>query len=169
MDLKKSTGKIIAIAPGSNWFTKRWPEKYYEDLVKTLSESNYGIVFIGSNEERELCEKIKPLQKSINIAGELSLLESAAVVKLCDLMICNDSGALHLADAMQTDVLAFFGPTVKSIGYYPFRDNDKVLEVDLDCRPCSSHGTNTCPLGHHNCMKFIEPDFVIKEVNAKLA
>ncbi|MCB0751260.1 MAG: glycosyltransferase family 9 protein, partial [Ignavibacteriae bacterium] len=97
-------------------------------------------------------------------AGKLSLLESVAVVELCDIMICNDSGALHIADAVKTDVISFFGPTVKSIGYFPYRENDKVLEVELDCRPCSSHGTNKCPLEHHNCMKMIEPDFVVQEV-----
>lgn len=167
-DLRKSTKNIISIAPGSNWFTKRWPEVYYKDLVEKLSDLNYGIVFIGSKKEKELCEEIKLRNNSINLAGQLSLLESAAVIKLCDLMICNDSGALHLADAMQTDVLAFFGPTVKSIGYYPFRESDKVLEVDLECRPCSSHGTNACPLGHHNCMKFIKPDLVVNAVNTKL-
>ncbi len=167
-DFKESTKKLIAIAPGSNWFTKRWPGNYYKELVIKLAELGYGIIFIGSKEERDLCEEIKSKKNSINLAGELSLLESAAVIKLCDLMICNDSGALHLADAMQTDVFAFFGPTIKSIGYYPFRENDKVLEVDLDCRPCSSHGTNVCPLGHHNCMQFIKPDFVVNEVKARL-
>ena len=163
----KSVIKIIAIAPGSNWFTKKWPKEYYERLVDKLSNKNFGIIFIGSKQEQQLCEDIKPEKNSINLAGGLSLLESAAVIKLCNLMICNDSGALHLANAMQTDVMAFFGPTVKKIGYYPFRENDKVLEVDLDCRPCSSHGTNTCPLEHHNCMYLIEPDFVASEVLRK--
>lgn len=168
LELKTKCKKIIAVAPGSNWFTKRWPKEHFEQLVKKLSDLNYGIIFIGSKEERDLCEEINPHKNYVNLAGELSLLESAAVISFCNLMICNDSGALHIADAMQTDVFAFFGPTVKSIGYFPFRENDKVFEVDLDCRPCSSHGTNACPLGHHNCMKFIKADFVVSAVQNKL-
>lgn len=167
-ELSDSTRKMIAIAPGSNWFTKRWPKEYYQDLVKQLVELGFGVVFIGSNLERDLCEEIKPEKNVLNLAGELSIIESAAVIEKCDLMICNDSGALHIANAVQTDVMAFFGPTVQSIGYYPFREDDSVLEVDLDCRPCSTHGENTCKFGHHNCMRLIEPTRVTQEVKMKL-
>jgi len=167
-DLKMNTRKLIAVAPGSVWFTKKWPQEYYKILVKQLSENGYGIVFIGSPDERKICEEISPEKNSINLAGELSLLESAAVIEKCDLMICNDSGALHLANAVKTDVIAFFGPTVKSIGYYPFRDNDYVFEIDIDCRPCSSHGGNKCPLEHFDCMSLIKPDSVFLKVKELL-
>jgi heptosyltransferase-2 len=163
-ELEGKVQKIIAIAPGSIWFTKKWPEEYYAKLVKELSEKNFGIVFIGSKDEKDLCERIDPKINSINMAGKLSILESAAIIEKCDLMVCNDSGALHIANAMKTDVIAFFGPTVTKIGYYPFRENDIVLEKVLDCRPCGSHGTNKCPLNHHDCMKLIVPDFVLHEI-----
>jgi lipopolysaccharide heptosyltransferase II len=159
--------KIIAIAPGSNWFTKRWPIGSYNKLVKMLNEFGYGIVFIGSSEESEICEDIKPKNNFINTSGKLSLLESAAIISKCDLMICNDSGAMHLANAVNTDVFVFFGPTVKSIGYPPIGNNDIVFEIDLECRPCSSHGTKVCPLGHHNCMHFIQSEFVFEKVQEK--
>lgn len=165
--LYNSTRKIIAVAPGSNWFTKRWPTKHYKELVKKLNGENYGIVFIGSDIEREICENIKPNNNFINLAGKLNLLESAAVIDRCDLMICNDSGAMHLANAVKTDVFVFFGPTVQSIGYAPIGKNDHVFEVDLECRPCSSHGTKECPLKHHNCMKFIEAEAVFRKVQEK--
>ncbi len=165
--LVNSSRKIIALAPGSNWFTKRWPVEYYKELVSKLNNSNYGIVFIGSNVEREICEDIKPNNNFINLAGELSLLESAALISRCDLMICNDSGAMHLANAVNTDVFVFFGPTVQSIGYPPIGKNDYVFEVDLDCRPCSSHGTKECPLKHHNCMKFIQSETVFNKIQEK--
>jgi heptosyltransferase-2 len=167
--LDNSSNKIIAIAPGSNWYTKRWPEEHYKDLVYKLNDSNYGIVFIGSNVEREICENIKPNNNYLNLAGELSLLESAALIKKCDLMICNDSGAMHLANAVNTDVFVFFGPTVQSIGYPPIGKNDHVFEIDLECRPCSSHGTKECPLKHHNCMKFIEAESVFRKVQEKFS
>lgn len=164
---KKNSKKTIAIAPGSVWFTKKWPIEYYKAITESLIKENYSIVLIGSKEEKEICNKIGTHENLLNLAGELSLLESAAVIKKCDLMICNDSGALHIANAVETDVFAFFGPTVQAIGYYPFRENDFVFEREMDCRPCGSHGDNSCPLKHHECMKLIVPDFVLSKIKEK--
>lgn len=163
-----NTNKKIALAPGSIWYTKRWPEENYRKLIGYLSELNYGIILIGSKDEEELCDRLNPKINSLNLAGKLSILESASIIKNCDLMICNDSGALHIANAMQTEVIAFFGPTVKRIGYFPIGKNDKVMEIDLECRPCSSHGGQTCPLGHHNCMKLITPEIAFEEIKNHL-
>lgn len=165
--LKHDSKKVIAVAPGSNWFTKRWPEEYYRELVSQLHKQNYGIVFIGSPDEREICDELTPVDNSINLAGTLSLIESAAVISKCDLLICNDSGAMHLANAVNTDVFVFFGPTVQRIGYSPIGKHDIVFEVELDCRPCGSHGGRSCPLGHHNCMKKISVATVQEKINEK--
>lgn len=165
--LKSNTKKIIAVAPGSNWFTKRWPLEYYKTFVENLNKLNFGVVFIGSKEERSICEEIKPISNYVNTAGELSLLQSAAVISKCDLIVCNDSGAMHIGNAVKTDVFVFFGPTVEKIGYFPIRESDKVFQIDLDCRPCSSHGTAKCPLEHFNCMKQIQPEMVLNEITNK--
>ena len=166
-EIKSSTKKLIAIAPGSVWFTKKWSADYYKILAKQLVENNFGVVFIGSKDEREICDEVLTEKNGINLAGELSLLESAAVISKCDLMICNDSGALHIANAVETDVFAFFGPTVQSIGYFPFRKNDFVFERDMDCRPCGSHGGKSCHLKHHDCLKNIFPKEVLRKVLEK--
>lgn len=166
-ELRKNSKKVIAIAPGSVWKTKMWPKENYRSLVSRLVERNYGIIIIGSKNERDLADEILSEKKTINLAGEMSVLESAAVIKLCDLMICNDSGAMHIANAMMTDVFAFFGPTTKNIGYAPFRENDFVFEVDIDCRPCSSHGSDNCPLGHFYCMKNITVEQVLQKIEQK--
>jgi len=162
---------LIALAPGSAWFTKRWPREYYVALTQLLDEAGYSLVFIGAPDEQDLCADVikESRAEALNLAGELSPLGSAALIGRCDLIICNDSGAMHLANAMQTDVFAFFGPTVQSIGYYPFRDNDRVFELDMDCRPCGSHGAASCPLGHHNCMINITAQFVFDEVQRKFS
>jgi heptosyltransferase-2 len=160
-DLRKNgRGKIIAMAPGSIWQTKCWLEEYYAKLANLFVESGFPIVLIGGKEDYSLCERILPHHSVINLAGRTSILESAAVLKQCKLLVCNDSGAMHIANAVKTDVYAFFGPTVREFGYFPFRPNDHVFEVDLSCRPCGSHGGKKCPLGHHNCMKLITPEIV---------
>jgi heptosyltransferase-2 len=167
-ELKERTNKLIAIAPGSVWFTKKWPTEYYKKLAEQLVENNFGIVLIGSKDETDICNEVLPKKNGLNLAGKLSLLESATIISQCNLMICNDSGALHIANAMQTDVFAFFGPTVQSIGYFPFRENDFVFEQEMDCRPCGSHGGKECPLKHHSCMKEIFPEKVLQKTLTKL-
>ncbi len=167
--LKQTTKNLIAVAPGSVWFTKRWPEEYYKKLIGKLSEENFGIVLIGSKDEYELCERIKPEKNVVNLAGKLSVLQSAAAISMCDLTVCNDSGVLHISNAVKTDVFAFFGPTVQSIGYFPYRKNDYVFEINLDCRPCGSHGGKKCPLGHHDCMRKIYPETVFEKIKEKFS
>ncbi len=162
----------IAIAPGSVWPTKRWPKNYYAELIKNI-KNEFSLIFIGSQAERELCTWIieqAGAQAAMNLAGELSLLQSAAVIERCDLMLCNDSGALHLANAMQTDVFAFFGPTVKKFGFYPFRPNDFVFEIPhLSCRPCGKHGSQTCPQKHFRCMLEIIPSTVEQKIRERFS
>ncbi|NOX89177.1 MAG: lipopolysaccharide heptosyltransferase II [Calditrichaeota bacterium] len=160
---------FIAVAPGSVWRTKRWLSEYYVELSESLKD-RFSLIFIGSRDERDLCAEIiekASADGALNLAGALTLPESAAVIELCDLMICNDSGALHLANAVQTDVFAFFGPTVREFGFYPFRPNDHVFEIDLYCRPCGKHGAEKCPEGHFRCMKEIKPQDVLKKVKEK--
>lgn len=166
---------LIAIAPGSIWETKCWPVEYYKELAASLLNEGNRLILTGGESDRTKCEDILghckqavPGAAVINTAGRSDLLTSAALLESAELLICNDSGALHIANAVQTRVFAFFGPTVKGIGYYPFREGDIVLETDLDCRPCGSHGGNKCPLGHHNCMREITPDRVLETVRSAL-
>lgn len=160
---------FIAVAPGSVWNTKRWTKEHYITLTKLLFAEQFNLVFIGAKDERDLCQDIIESAdvQALNLAGKTSLLESAAIIARCKLMICNDSGALHIANAMQVDVFAFFGPTVKSIGYFPFRPNDVVFEREMDCRPCGKHGSKECPLGHHKCMKDILPEEVFEVIRKR--
>lgn len=159
----------IAIAPGSVWATKRWPEEYFKLLTEKLLALDIQIVLLGSKDELATCQMIyeycknkNPKAKIHNVAGQLPILASAEVIRHCNLALCNDSGILHIANAVKTDVFAIFGPTTKKFGYYPFRENDKVIETPLPCRPCGSHGGNLCPLKHHRCMRDIIPDKVFK-------
>jgi heptosyltransferase-2 len=165
--LEEINKPIIGIAPGSVWQTKCWPKNYYKTLANNLVKEGYFLLFFGSNNEKKICEEIKPNSCTINLAGKMSILESAAVIEKCDKMVCNDSGALHIANAMKTDVYAFFGPTSKSFGYFPFRENDFVFEVELECRPCRIHGSKKCPDGHFNCMKKINPQYVLEKLKAE--
>jgi heptosyltransferase-2 len=159
---------IILVAPGSAWFTKRWCIGNYVVLVERLINDNYFIVISGSVAEKGICDyiyqNISKKDRVKNIAGEYNLLEVATIIQKVDLVVCNDSGTMHIANAMDTPVFAFFGPTVKDIGYYPYREKDLVFEVDLPCRPCGSHGGKECPKKTFDCMKNIKVDVVIDKI-----
>jgi len=152
------TGDFVALAPGSIWGTKRWP--YYDQLAAQLALQS-SLVTIGSAEDRPLCEQVLAGTSGrsgafpvANAAGALSLLESTALLARARLLVTNDSAPLHLATAVDTPVMAIFGPTVPAFGFAPTGPDDMVLELDgLRCRPCSAHGPRTCPLGHHRCMR----------------
>lgn len=160
---------VITIAPGSVHNTKKWPEKHYIELTRMLGEAGYNLIFIGSKSEFILCESIIESAgvKALNLAGATSILESAAIIQKSNLMVCNDSGAMHIANAVQTDVIAFFGPTVPAFGFFPFRKMDHIFELDMNCRPCGNHGGKKCPLDHHHCMQNILPFHVFNHIQKK--
>ncbi len=169
----KAQGKIlIGIAPGSVWTTKRWLKEYFIELILKLKEIAAIVFLIGGKDDMELCADICSATSdyAINLAGRLTVLKSAELIRRLDLMITNDSAPLHLANAVKTDVISIFGPTVKAFGCYPYRENDIMAEIhDLDCRPCSKHGGNTCPEKHFRCMKQISPGMLYKAVITLLA
>lgn len=165
--LKKSEGFRIGIAPGSVWETKKWPMANYVEVIAGLPDHMSVYLIGGGKEDELLCEEIvrqNPGRTIINTAGKLSLLQSAALIGQLDLVLCNDSAPLHMANAMETPVFGIFGPTVKRFGCYPYRVDDKMIEIDLYCRPCSKHGGKVCPEGHFRCMKDIAPSRVLSEI-----
>jgi len=160
----------IILAPGSVWATKRWPIEYYTNLAVKLEQAGFQVILTGSSAEKTLCDKViidGELKHGWNVAGALTLRESAALIAESDLVICNDSAVLHIANAMETPVFAFFGPTVKSFGFSPIGEEDRVFEVNIGCRPCGKHGHQSCPSGHHLCMRLLAPDDVFNAVIQK--
>lgn len=156
---------FVALAPGSIWGTKKWP--YYAELAAALGRQ---VVVIGGKEDAALGEAIVAAAPDTakSAVGQLSLRESAALIRRARLLVTNDSAPLHLATAVGTPILAIFGPTVPAFGYGPVRAGDRVAEIDLACRPCSSHGPQVCPLGHHRCMRDQSPDDVLRLVKRML-
>lgn len=153
-------GPFIAFAPGSIWGTKRWP--YYGELASRLSDS---IVIVGGREDRALGDTISAQSggRAVNAAGQLSLRGSAALIARAKLLVTNDSAPLHMATAAGTPIVAVFGPTLPSFGFGPRGPRDRVVEHDhLSCRPCSAHGPEVCPLGHHRCMKELQAGQVLQ-------
>ena len=88
-------------------------------------------------------------------------MELAQVLKQAEILICNDSGTMHVASSVGTPVVSIFGPTVPSQGYSPWNKKSRIVEVNLSCRPCGAHGHDLCPIGTHDCMKKVTAEMVL--------
>ena len=155
---------VLGICPSARHATKMWLPERFAAAAATLGTSHHlPVALFGSAGERERCAAIaaaiRILAPDLSVAvlaGELSLLETAAVMDSCALVITNDSGLMHIAAARKRKVLALFGSTVRQFGFFPFGTESRVVErPDLACRPCTSIGRSRCPRGHFRCMNDI--------------
>lgn len=155
---------VIAVAPGSKWFTKMWPADYYSELLDMLARhSEVQTLVIGSDEDRRLRVEIPPC--AVDLRGQTKLLEVAELLRRCDVLVSNDSSPIHIASAFSCHIVAIFGPTTRDLGFFPWSPSSTVLEVEgMNCRPCGLHGGNRCPQGHFRCMRDISPAEVYKAV-----
>lgn len=162
IDFPFLTGRDVYIFPGSVWPTKQWTEDGYAETAQKLVNQNYQVHWMGSKDEAALCARLqKRVPKSLSHAGQLSLSQCFKALKKGKLLICNDSGSMHMGAAAGLKSIAIFGPTTLALGYRPWQQQATVVQIDLNCRPCGKHGHKKCPLGHHNCMKMISPDLVL--------
>lgn len=169
-DVPRDGAKLLALAPGSIWGTKRWP--HFPALASRLAPL-YRLITVGGAGDAPLAQEIASaagVERIVDATGKLSLLESAELLRRCAALVTNDSAPLHLASAMGTPTVAIFGPTVPAFGFGPLAPRRAIAEVmTLNCRPCSSHGPQTCPLGHFKCMKDLDAQQVLDQVLALTA
>ncbi|WP_152512873.1 lipopolysaccharide heptosyltransferase II [Desulfovibrio sp. X2] len=155
---------FVGLHPGSVWPTKRWPTAHFSRLADMALASGASVLlFAGPGEEATAAEVIEGMRgkdspRLVNLAGRLSLPDLAAVIGRLDVYVTGDSGPMHLSWAQGTPTVAVFGPTVRSLGFFPRGGHSRVLELDLPCRPCGLHGPKECPQGHHRCMLGITPE-----------
>ncbi len=157
---------LIGFCPGARHFTKRWPKEYYFELGNRLTQDGYTIVLFGGKIDKEICaELVDKISGASNLSNNDELLQTAADMKLCKAVVCNDSGLMHTASATGTKVIALFGSTVKEFGFAPYNCSNLILENNsLTCRPCSHIGRSDCPKKHFDCMKSIKPEFVFEKL-----
>jgi ADP-heptose:LPS heptosyltransferase len=143
----------VVIAPASVWFTKALPVEKWRKLVERLVE-NYHVFAVGGPDDSGLVDEVlNGLENTSNLCGDLSLKESALLMKNSAQVFVNDSGPLHLASSVNAKTTAFFCSTIADYGYFPLADESRVVEVRdrLACRPCGLHGKKECPYQHYDC------------------
>ena len=150
----------ITLSPSSVWFTKQYPMNKWVELINELPR-NLNVFLLGGPGDKELNDRLIEqcnLNAPQNLAGKLSLLQSASLMKDAKMNYVNDSGPLHLCSAMNAPVTAIFCSTVPEFGFTPLSDVKHVVQINkkLNCRPCGLHGLKACPEGHFNCAQEIE-------------
>lgn len=158
--------KYIVVAPSSRHFTKTFPEYKFAEIIKSVKKK---IVLISGKvkSETDVCKRLSALSKnSINYGGKLKYEAVANVIYNAELVICNDSGILHLAEALGKKVIVIFGSSVREFGFYPQLSSTIIFENNnLKCRPCSHIGRKYCPEKHFNCMEDINVYKIIELIN----
>ncbi len=179
--IKNKKRKKILFGPFSNWRTKTWvwwkeflsDAKNYEDNLLFILVGRDRVDVSGDYISKDFIRNIdgkncsyEPAhsEKSnifVNLAGKTSLQDVVSLAYICDAFLGVDNGISHICSALGKKTFVMFGPTIPEFGFFPAFSDFQVVEIHgLDCKPCSSHGPNFCPLGHFKCMKALTPKII---------
>jgi lipopolysaccharide heptosyltransferase II len=166
-ELKNISAPLAAIAPGSVWKTKRWLPERFAAVAAKLSAKGYLVTFIGSAQDRESMMGVKNLLAipHMDLVGKTTIAQAAKVIANSRFLLTNDSAPVHIATALRIPSIVLFGPTVRQFGFAPPADLGSIVERSgLWCRPCTSHGSDECPVHTHACMTTIPDEQVLLQI-----
>jgi len=161
----KTNTPYITISPASVWFTKQYPKEKWVAFIKELP-TNYHIYLLGAPSDKPLAQYIlqesqSPTAETTNperaritdLTGQLTFLQSAALMRSAAMNYVNDSAPMHFASSVNAPVTAVYCSTIPGFGFGPLSDVSNIVETQqpLDCRPCGLHGYKACPKGHFHC------------------
>lgn len=145
----------VCLAPTSVWFTKQFPMRQWLALLAALP-AHYTVYLLGGPPDADACAALLRASNRAgvhNLAGQLSLLASAALMRGAVLNFVNDSAPMHLCSAVDAPTCAVYCSTVPAFGFGPLSSHSWIVELEeeLACRPCGLHGYRACPLTHFHC------------------
>jgi ADP-heptose:LPS heptosyltransferase len=151
---------LVAIGPGSKWQSKIWPEERFIELGRRLIR-DLGIlpIVMGGLEDNDLGNRlVKEWGQGVVAAGKLTVRESAAVLKYCRAYVGNDTGAMHLAAAVNTKCIAIFSAQDWPGRWYPYGEGHRVIRYNVPCEGCM---LSTCVKEGKRCLVKIDVDDVL--------
>ncbi len=163
-----SNGKIlVGLNPGATYgMAKCWSPSRFGELGRRLFEKwDASILIFGRKEEQFIAKEILDHLKGggVDLTGRTELLQLAALLERCHLLVTNDTGTMHMATAVGTPVVAIFGSTDANITG-PWGEGHRVIKKDVSCSPCLKR---VCPTDHR-CMEWITVDEVEEVVENQL-
>jgi heptosyltransferase-2 len=156
-------GRLLALCPGARHATKRWPEEHWLALHRALRERGARLLYLSLAAERSGVPALAAAVAADAGARWCAepLARTAALFSRCAAAVTQDSGLMHLAAARGTRVVALFGSTSPVLGFAPAGAGHVVLCRNERCQPCTLHGRASCPRGHFDCMRKLEPAEVL--------
>jgi heptosyltransferase-2 len=158
---------VIGVHPGARWETKRWDEEKFEQVCQNLIHKlDCKIILFGDSVDERLIRGMGdplPDSKVLRAIG-LPLGKLMSLIRNCDCLITNDSGPMHIAEALKVPMVAIFGPTHPKLGFTPTGSESVILCANVECSPCSLHGERKCHKKSRLCMDLITPDMVVEAV-----
>ena len=160
------------VNPGAKLTAKRWLPERYTLLAERLIKDGARVVLLGAisehpaiSEMMSLLNKANPAYSAatLDLSGETTLGQLAAVLKQCCLFVGNDAGPMHLAAAVGTPVVVIFGPTDPAL-CGPFATKSVTVYKKLPCSPCFVKGRMTVDCADYRCMTAVSVDDVWQAV-----
>ena len=169
------SGPLVGINPGAGRLIKEWPPQRFAATAAALAAGDGAtIVLLGAEGDRAQADGVRQALPSevalIDIVGQVPLLELAAVLTRLAVLITGDTGPAHLAAAVDTPVVAIFGPTDPN-RYRPLTPHAEVVQADLWCRPCGRlrHPPKRCTHGAPDCLTGVETGAVVAAARRLIA
>ncbi len=162
LDLKdmQTVRPLLGLVLGTSWPSKEWIPTYWIDLVHQLS-GTYRLVYLGGPNERRIAEQLPTGEHILDLVGKTTLRQLAAIIDQVDCLVSGDTGALHMAIALQRPSISFFGPTDPN-QWGAFTEGHVILQaVEVPCLGCRHR---KCPKPGHPCMQLITPRQVVSEI-----
>ncbi|TCP11621.1 heptosyltransferase-2 [Crenobacter luteus] len=147
----------VAFCPGAEYGpAKRWPARHFAELAHRFAEAGYQVWLFGSHKDQEIGEEIVNLSggSAVNLAGRTGLDEAIDLIGLTELAVCNDSGLMHVAAALDKPLVALYGSSSPDFTP-PLSDKAQIVSLNLECSPCFERN---CPFGHTDCLEKLLPD-----------
>lgn len=158
----------IAFAIGAQLSTKKMPT---EKIIAICEQIHHPVILLGGKEDEETGNKIAAMhpERIYNACGKFNLQQSASLAEQSRLVICHDTGLMHIAAAFRKKTISVWGNTIPQFGMFPYQpgteQNCVIMEIQhLSCRPCSKIGYDECPKKHFRCMTSIPDEQIIRQV-----
>ncbi len=166
LDLEVRSAPLLALCPGAEYGpAKQWPAEYFAEVAKEKLQQGWQVWLFGSEKDQSVgqlvIDKLGDLGGQVeNLAGRTTLEQAVDLMSLATVVVGNDSGLMHVAAALDRDLVAIYGSS--DPGFTPpLNRRAQILDLHLECSPCFKR---ECPLGHTNCLKRLKPSQVLNAI-----